>query len=94
MNLFNKRVICYFHYLKSILNNVRLKITSTQWFLLIQNICYNKKSLLFQLAAFKIYAIIKTVVSVGCHEYLTEAVTERCSLNQLKSENMIPLDTS
>ena len=33
----------------------------TQWLLLIQNKFYDRKSLLFQLVAFKIYAKIKTV---------------------------------
>ena len=40
---------------------IYLRDTSTQWFLLFQNIRYNKNNCLFQLAAFKIYAIIKTV---------------------------------
>ena len=55
MKLFSKCVICYFLYQKIILNYW------FEWFLLIKNIFYNKKSLLFQLVAFKIYAIIQTV---------------------------------
>ena len=50
MKLFNKCVICIFSFLKSI-----LKSTSIQWFLLIWNICYNKKSLLCQLVVLNIY---------------------------------------
>ena len=39
---------------------IHLKSTPTQWFWLIWNIWYNKKSL-FQLVVYKIYATIKTV---------------------------------
>ena len=61
MKLLNIWVICHFHYLKSFWMMIHSKSISTQWFLLIQNICCNKKGLWFQLVAFKIYAIIKTV---------------------------------
>ena len=40
---------------------IHLKNTSTQWFFIIWNIYYNKKVYLFQLVAFKIYAIMKRV---------------------------------
>ena len=68
MKLFNKCAMCYFHYLKTFQTMFHSKNTSTQWFVLIYNICYHKKSLLFQLVAFKIYAIIKTIY---CFNWLT-----------------------
>ena len=49
---------------------IRLKNTLTQWLLLIQNICYNKK---------------KFITSIGCHEHLPEVVREvflEINLNQ------------
>ena len=54
MKLFNKCVLCCFHYLKSILIDDLLN-TSTQWFLLNQCICYNKNRLLFQLVVMNLY---------------------------------------
>ena len=50
-------LMCYllFSLLKSILNDDLFEETSTQWVLLIQNICFNKSSLLFQLLAMKPY---------------------------------------
>ena len=54
-NCFSKCAICYFHYLKSFWMIIRLKNISTHWFVLIWNICYNKKSLLLQLVALNIY---------------------------------------
>ena len=50
VKLFNKCGICIFRFLKSILRS-----TSIQWFLLIWNVCYNKKSLLCQLVVLNIY---------------------------------------
>ena len=43
---------------------IHLKNISTRWFLLISSICYNK-TILFQLVAFKIHAIIKTAYCVN-----------------------------
>ena len=43
---------------------IHLKNISTLWFLLISSICYNK-TILFQLVAFKIHAIIKTAYCVN-----------------------------
>ena len=40
------------------------------------------------MVAFKLYARIKTIVSVSCQENLQEAVTERCSLKSIKSEKI------
>ena len=58
---------------------IRLKNTSTKWFLLIQYICYNKKSL-FQQVAFKVYAITKIIASNGCYEPVPEVVNNKNSL--------------
>ena len=89
MKLVNKCVVCYFHYLKTILNNDLFNEYNNQWLLLIYNICYNKKSLLLQLVAFNIYAILKTVYCFNwSQEDLLEADTKRCFLMQVKSENI------
>ena len=80
VKFFNKCFVCNFHYLKTILN---------QWLLLIYNIGYNKKSLLLQLVACNIYAILKTVYCFNwSQEDLLEADTKRCFLMQVKSENI------
>ena len=77
--LFNRCVVCYFHYLKTILNNDLFNEYNNQWFLLIYNICYNKKSLLLQLIVFNIYAILKTVYCFNwSHKDLLETDTKRC----------------
>ena len=85
MKLFKKCVICYFHYLKGILNDDLFKEYINPAVLVNLKYLLYKKVYLFQLVAFKIYAAVKTFVSIGCHEHLPEAVTEvffEISLNQ------------
>ena len=65
---------------------IHLKNTSTQWFLLIQYICYNKKSL-FQLVAFKVYAVTKIVVN-NKNSLLFQLVV--MNINQKQSPRGVP----
>ena len=77
--------MCYllFYYLKKFLTNDSFKNTSTQWFLLIQNICCNKKFIVSTDAIIKQF-----IVSTGCHKYLPKTVTKRCPSNKLKLGNI------
>ena len=77
--------------LKTLKMMIHGKNTSAQWFLLTQNICHNKKSWLFQLVAFKIYAVVNR--SSLLFQLVVMNIYRKQSLrdvpwNQLKSDNI------
>ena len=78
IKMFNECVICYLHYLKSILNGDSFKeyispvvFINSKYMLKIYAVVSIKKSLFFQLTVFKIYAIIKAVYCFNCLPWIS-----------------------